>query len=527
MSIEYIPFEKTGKFSKLILDYCQEKDSVNEFVDNFSTLENVEKKMKQINFPKAKRELLVKRLLDQYSKGLISDNVLINKLLKDNTFTVTTGHQLCLFGGPQYFVSKIVSTIKLSLELKKKNPENNFIPVFWLASEDHDFDEINTVKLFGKELKADLYKTGPVGRLDASIFSRQISELKEIVGDSENAKELIQLFSNAYQKGNTLAQATRIWVHALFSEYNLVIVDGDDIELKDSFSSLMKSELLQRKSIEYIEKTSANLLAQGYNKQVTPREINLFYVEDGLRERIVYEKAQYKVLNTNYTFSESEIVDLLERHPERFSPNAIFRPLYQESILPNLAYIGGPGELAYWFQLKSNFTRLNVSFPILILRDSFVTVSIKQANQFQQLGFSLSDVFRSNDELNSIYLKSISEGVLHFETEEALLNELKNQLLEKVKGVDSSLIGMVEAEMKGIGNLFSKLEKKLLKAQKNREEVNINQIRKFRNTILPNDRLVERAESFIPNYLSLGKGYVELLVGESDVFRNDIKVILK
>ena len=525
MQLTTIPLDKTGKFSKLILDYVNSPDELSEFIAEKVTLGNFKKKLIEKNFSKEKRELLVQQLIVQYElTGIVAPSN-VSLLLNENTYTVTTGHQLCLLGGPQYFIHKIISTIKLSMQLKEAFPENNFVPVFWLASEDHDFEEINDVKFFKKNLKIDAHYTGPVGRLNANIFTSVIQELNELLGDSKNESEISDLFTRAYKSGS-LSKATSTWVNELFKDFGLVILDGDDIELKRSFAPVIKDELINRKSIEAILKTSGELKELGYSAQVTPREINLFFIEDNIRERIVFENNKYLVLNTELSFSESEILSLLASSPDRFSPNAVMRPVYEEAILPNLAYIGGPGEIAYWLQLKLNFDRLKIEYPLLIVRDSFLVLNAKQVSSFVDLGFELEDVFKDEHVLVKDFLLMNSKEDILFEKEELLLKELKEALLKKVEGVDNSLSGMIHAEMTKINKLFEKLESRIIKAQKSKQEVSVNKIAKFRDTVLPNNSLIERQESFIPNYLKYGSEYLDWLMKYSNVFDSQLKVLV-
>ena len=524
MQLTTIPLDKTGKFSKLILNYVNNPAELSEFIAEKVTLENFKKKLTEKKFSKEQRELLVQQLIVQYKFAGIELPSNVSLLINENTYTVTTGHQLCLLGGPQYFIHKIISTIKLSMQLKEAFPKKNFVPVFWLASEDHDFEEINDVKFFKKNLKIDAHYTGPVGRLNANIFSNVIQELNEIFGDSKNETEIKDLFTRAYKSGS-LSKATSTWVNELFKDFGLVILDGDDIELKRSFSPIIKDELVKRKSIDAILKTSSQLKELGYGAQVTPREINLFYIENNIRERIVFEKNKYSVLNTELSFSELEILELLESNPDRFSPNAVMRPVYEEAILPNLAYIGGPGEIAYWLQLKLNFDRLKIEFPLLIVRDSFLVLNAKQVSSFVDFGFELEDIFKDEHVLIKEFLRINSKGDMDFEKEEIILKELKEALLKKVEGIDNSLSGMIHAEMTKMNKLFEKLESRIIKAQKSKQEVSVNKIAKFREAVLPNDSLIERQESFIPNYVKYGREYLECLLQYSNVFDSQLKVL--
>ena len=369
MSEQNIPLAISGQVSSLILDYVANKETIQPFYQYKNDAEGFKQKIESSHFSKEKRELLFKQLKQQYLTNGIALPKKLDLLLEENTYVVTTGHQLCLFGGPQYFIHKIVSTIKLAKQLKELFPSKNFLPLFWLASEDHDFDEINHAHIYHTTLQSETELKGAVGRLPMSIFEDSYLELYELLGD--RAKEIKELFDLSFGE-KPIAQVTTQWVQKLFKEEDLIILDGDDKELKRSFIPTIKKELLGESSFNKINATSEQLKGLGYKAQVTPREINLFYLKNNLRERIVLQNGTYIVLNTDLTFSENEILDELEKHPDRFSPNVVFRPVYQEAVLPNLAYIGGPGELAYWLQLKNNFENLQVPFPVLVLRDLLI-----------------------------------------------------------------------------------------------------------------------------------------------------------
>jgi len=330
-------------------DYLVKDNKLKEFITDFPSLEAFDKQFELVNFNADQRSVLVTALKKQYtSENLEVPNVL-DELLNDNTYTVTTGHQLALFGGPKYFLHKIVSIINLASDLSAKHADKKILPVFWLASEDHDYEEINSLNQFGTKVFSKKEATGPVGRLNNDFFEEALEEFKVLLGTSSDALRLIKAFEDAFQTKNWTA-ATRYWVQSLFGD-QLIIIDGDDSQLKAMYSNQVKDELLNQSSYQNIIETNEKLNQLDYHIQVEPRNINLFYIEDGVRERIVKTEIGYAVLNTSLTFSEAEILQLLENNPEKISPNAILRPLYEESILPNLAYIGGPGELAFWLQL--------------------------------------------------------------------------------------------------------------------------------------------------------------------------------
>ena len=359
MSITHIPYKNTGYFSSLMVDYIAEKEALAPFYHRFPMINNFKAQLveKSRSFKKENRKVLVASLNKQYQDFDISEATKsnINSLLSKHTYTITTGHQLNLFTGPLYFLYKIVSVINLSEQLNKKYSNHHFVPVYWMATEDHDFEEINYFNLYGKKVAWDHESGGAVGALKTDGLEQLLVNLKTKIGTSENAKKLIDLFYEAYLQHKNLSDATRYLSNQLFAEYGLVIVDGNHTELKKEFTPFAKKELLDKASFSIINKTTEQLEVIGYNKQVQPREINLFYIIKGIRERIIEEEGSFKINNTDIFFNKKELLNELEEFPERFSPNALLRPLYQEVVLPNLCYVGGGGELAYWFQLKYYF----------------------------------------------------------------------------------------------------------------------------------------------------------------------------
>lgn len=494
MPSDCVTFQNSGYFSSLIIDYLNQEQKVQSLYNRFPTVENFKLQIeeKNYNFPFENRQILANQLKEQYSQFEVSKETKENiELLKSqNTFTVTTGHQLNLFTGPIYFIYKIVTTIKLAQELKKSFPEYNFVPVYWMATEDHDFEEINHFYFEEKKISWNKNSNGPVGRLSTEGLDKVFEEFEKLLNSSENASFLKGLFKNSYLKHKNLAEATRYLVNELFKNFGLVIIDGDDSRLKSIFSPYIKKELLQQTNYVKVEETSK--LLEDYKIQVNPREINLFYITDSLRERIIFKNGTYTINNTEISFSESEILTELKNHPERFSPNVIMRPLYQEVILPNLAYIGGGGEIAYWLQLKSMFQKNNITFPILKLRNSVLLVSEKQNSKREKLELSWQDLFKKQIDLINQKTQEFSTITFNFSQQEQVLQKQFNDLKEIAERTDKSFIGAVNAqEAKQIKGL-QKLEKRLLKAEKKNYKNQLERITQLQNELFPNKSLQER-----------------------------------
>jgi bacillithiol synthase len=528
MPTDCISYQNSGYFPPLMNDYLNQKINLQSLYNRFPTLDNFETQIleKQANFNNNNRTVLVSVLQNQYSKIAASDLTKknIESLLNTNTFTVTTGHQLNLFSGPLYFLYKIISTINLTNELKAKYPTKNFVPIYWMATEDHDFEEINYFNFKGRKFRWNKESSGPVGRLSTEGLSEFFKVYESEIGDGINANEIKKLFQESYLNHSNLADATRFLANKLFGAYGLVILDADNPELKQAFIPYIKEELIQQTSYKSVTETAKKL--HDYTIQVNPREINLFYLEDNLRERILLENGKYKVNNTKIEISESEMLTLLDNHPEKFSPNVIMRPLYQEVILPNLCYIGGGGEIAYWLELKSFFDAVKVTFPVLLLRNSALLATEKQALKADKLDLKWSDLFSKQNDLVNAKTKQLSEFPIDFSIQKEQLQKQFIGLYEMALKIEKSFLGAVKAQetkqIKGLENL----EKRLLKAQKRNYSEELERIIDLQNELFPNQSLQERQSNFSEFYLESGPNLIPTLVDQLKPLQDNFNIIV-
>ncbi len=527
MPTDCISYQNSGYFSTLINDYLDQKNNLDTLYNRFPNLENFEEQIleKQNNFDNSNRSILVSTLQKQYLK--VETSVLtkqnIESLNNSNTFTVTTGHQLNLFSGPLYFLYKIISTINLTTELKAKYPTYNFVPIYWMATEDHDFEEINYFNFKGKKFRWNKESSGPVGRLSTEGLADFLEVYALELGSSINANTLKKSFEDSYLKHDNLADATRFLANALFGNYGLVIIDADNADLKRSFIPYIKEELLQQTSHKLVLETAEKL--KEYTIQVNPREINLFYIEDNIRERIIFENNKYKINNTKLEFSETEILSLLENNPEKFSPNVIMRPLYQEIILPNLCYIGGGGEIAYWLELKSFFAAAKITFPMLLLRNSVLLATEKQAKKADQLNLSWSDLFSKQKDLRNNKTKELSDIQIDLKDLKEQLKQQFDSLHQRATKTDKSFMGALKAQeakqIKGLENL----EKRLLKAQKRTLSDVLQRITDLQNELFPNQSLQERQNNFSEFYLEYGENLIPQLIQMLKPLKSNFDII--
>ncbi|MDO9187902.1 MAG: bacillithiol biosynthesis cysteine-adding enzyme BshC [Bacteroidia bacterium] len=531
-----IPLVETGQFSKLFLDYIKGDSVLRKHYAYEPKIEGFQQVIEDKAKENTNRPLLVTVLREQYSTieawELQKNN--IDLLLNKNTFTVCTGHQLCLFTGPLYFIYKIISTINLAETLKKNYPEYNFVPVYWMASEDHDFAEVRSINLFGKKISWNMDAKGAVGNLKTDSLNLVIDELKQILGESENSKELIQLFTDAYLKNINLSDATRYIVHHLFAQYGLVILDGNDKRLKNEFSEIIKDDIINNTNYRLVNETISELERAGFKAQVNPRVINCFYMIDNLRERIEHthnttleegRRDVFNVVNTSITFTKDELLKELTDHPERFSPNVVLRPVYQQKILPNLAYIGGPGELAYWLEYKRMFDHHNINFPVLIPRNFALLTDEKTNQQIQKLGFTINELFKDVDVLIKEFVNKNANFELSLKEQEEKISNVFAEVSQKAMAVDVTLKGSVEAELQKALNALKNLESKLVRSEKQKQETNINQIKKVKEKFFPEGALQERYENMTPYYLRSGKKFIADLKEQFDPLDYELSIL--
>lgn len=516
MKATYIDYKTTGSFSPTIISYLENDIALQPFY-SFRPDLNGFWQLLQHKKNTGKRSILTNVLNSQYEKLPVKEVSALTRqnldlLNQENTFTVTTGHQLNIFTGPLYFIFKIVTAINLAKDLKAKFPDKNFVPVYWMASEDHDFAEINHTQIGGKKVQWNEEVSGATGRISTKGIRQALNQYKGVLGIENHAEELAKLVETAYTNYENLADVTRYLVNALFSQFGLVIIDADDARLKQEFAPIIEQDIINQNSFKNISATNKKLQDIDVHIQVNPREINFFYLLKEVRERIVFKKNQYKVLNTEIEFSEEELKAEIASHPERFSPNVVMRPLYQEVILPNIAYIGGGAEVVYWLELKANFDFYKVDFPILILRNSGLIVSKRSAEKAVNMGLTLSDFFKPVDTLKNNWVQVNSQNKLHLNQYWQELNTVFSKIkLHNVK-IDPTLGASTEAIEKRLEHAIFNLEKKLIKAEKRNYETRLNQIDQVKAELFPDGILQERNENFGLFYVKYGSKFIDELI---------------
>ncbi len=493
MHLQKIPFRNTHSFTDFFLKYIEQDPALKQFYNHFPDVANFKKQLKEKgSFPESTRQILVETLAKQYSRikspaSAVKEN--INALRDSKTFTVVTGHQLNIFTGPLYFVYKIVTVINACRALK-------------------------SFRLYGQKYTWESKEQGAVGRFS----TRGIRELlPKIPGD-------ISVFAEAYNQNESLADAVRQYVNALFGEQGLIVVDADDRELKRTFQPVIEADVLESTPFKLIEETNKKLGATGFHAPVNPREINFFYLDKGLRSRIEQKGNDYTVVDTAIKFSKDEIQKLILNEPEKFSPNVTLRPLYQEMILPNLAYVGGPAELVYWLELKNVFDHFKVPFPMLMPRNFAMVLDGQSGRKLKKTGLEINDFFNEKNYLfNHWVIKNSSHDLSLGSTMKALQDLLRN-VEERCARLDATLVPMAKAESQRIQHAIEKVEKKMLRAEKRLHNDKLRQIESIKDQLFPNGSLQERTDNFL-NFQQQDPEFVKKLITLFDPFDYQFNIL--
>lgn len=521
------PYADTNYFTPIILDYLRNDPQLEQFYRHKPDISGISASIESRKKLPANRELLVAELIKVYS-GRETDNKTgenIEKLRSENTFTVCTAHQPAIFTGTLYFIYKILHTVRLCEELEKEFPEYNFVPVYYMGSEDADLEELGNIYLNGSRLSWHTRQTGAVGRMNTRGLEELVSRIEGELGVDPYGSELISLLKDAYLKNTTVQEATFSLLHRLFAKYGLVILIPDNPSFKKEMKDIFFDDLLNQKPAA-ITGSTIERLSERYRIQANPREINLFYLQENSRERI--EKTgeeEWSVVGADIKFDRQELLAEFENYPERFSPNVILRGLMQEKLLPNIIFVGGGGELAYWMEYRDLFENYGIPYPVLVLRNSFLVIESKWKEKMNRLGISVIDMFLPKDDILKSIIFRDSEKQLSIKDEQQKVEEIYEHLKDLSGKIDHSLIQHVEAlktrSVKGLRGL----EKKMIRAEKRKFDAENRQVQALKDALFPVDSLQERVETFMPFYSRYGYAFIDLIYANSGALEQQFGVL--
>jgi len=525
MKIDHLLLNETGLFSSLVLDYISHREDMQPFTAYTPDLEGVHARIAQLQSESTDNSTLVTVLREQIGSDLTpQQGSYLEELASGKGLTVCTGHQLNLFTGPLYMMHKVASVFSLCKRLRAEHGIAA-VPVFWMASEDHDIDEIDHTTVFGKDIKTETDYQGAAGAWPLENIEPAIVELGNILGDSDKAQELMTIMRKAYRPEQNMAQAMRSIMQSLFGEQGLIIIDAADARLKHLFKSTMQAEVKEGQVREAALKSIAMLEHRGEQAQAHPRDINLFYMRPGIRARLSHDGGRVFAVDTELSWSLDEVLAELYEHPERFSPNVLMRPIYQESILPNIAYIGGPGELSYWLELKPVFEAFDMHMPVLLMRDIVLWMDERSEEQIKEMGFSLSDMFRDEAILHKEFALAHAVEEPDLGEDKEILIARFEKLIERSRIIDPSIAGFAKGEQQRLINSVDNIQKKLVRAEKKKHSDSLTRITILRDKILPGGGLMERKENFSSLYVRHGRSFIDHLMEAADPLDVRLKVI--
>lgn len=538
----FVNFSDLPGSQNLFLDYLNEFDNVNKFFSkNFRDIDNYADHFKELSTSeKCNRQNLIEIIKNQYKDFKVSKQTEINIDLFESkrTLAVVTGQQLGLFGGPLYTIYKTITAIKLALWLKENFEGYNFIPVFWLEGDDHDFDEIRSLNIiandnsikqitYDKEVPEGLNR-GPVASLKLNdSFNELISEIKEDLRETDFTKELFEVIEKCYYSGSTFSIAMKNLLLRLFDEYGLIIFDPADRKVKESLKPLFENEITNfAKSSALLVERSAEL-EELYHAQVKVKPINLFYNEGNERLLIEPVEDEFRLKGKRKKISKEEILSEIDNHPEKFSPNVLLRPICQDTLLPTAFYIGGPSEISYFAQLTPLYKLNNLVQPIIYPRASAVIIEKQFSNLLAKYKLNYTDLFRDESSLNEKVLSKISDFASNdlFDGIEKIYSEEFNKLNSRIEIIDKNLMMVSEKTLSKIIQLLNNLKDKTKEAEIRKHDVAIKQLEKMRNNLFPLNNLQERELNFIHFANKYGIDFVKLLFNQLKINKFEHQII--
>ncbi len=526
--LEELSYDRIPQFSKRDKAYQLGDENLRPFYKHEMVMESFEKIIENRKGFEIDRDMLVQQLMEQYAD--VPTSILTSKNIEalrlPDTYTVVTAHQPSLLTGPLYFIYKICSAIALAQKINEELIEYYIVPVLVMGGEDHDFDEIATVNMFGSSYTWSTDQVGPTGRMSHDGLRAVLDDVLERLGGGEHAQLMKNMIWESLEHSSTYGEFMFLFVDQLFREYGLVIINFDNPVFKEKLLPYVIYDVSDGDPSMAVNRDQRALEKAGFQAQAHVRDVNIFWI-DGNRHRVILEEDGTYTIGEE-TMSKDEVIARIKSSPGSVSPNVIMRPVFQELILPNLAYIGGGGELAYWMERKSLFEGWDLPFPMLVRRDSVMILDKKTNQWLDKNKMSYIDLFHREEQVIGKYAHSQAEVDLNLHSEKQLIQSVFETIRDLADKVDPTLSKTVLSEAAKADKSISYLENKLLKAEKNKNEVAINKLKNLKSRYFPgNDGLQERHDNFIPYFLKHGPSWFDELLKHLDPLNRNFKVLLE
>ena len=522
--LDRVPFRDLG-FSRLFADYCDAAaPAVSFFGSHFRS--DLNARLRQVPpFDATSRGILVDVLSEQNARWQASpathDN--IDRLSNPGARCIVTGQQLGLFVSPLYTIYKSLTTLHLAAKLS--TDEIPVVPVFWLADEDHDLDEIDHCLLPGKDGVARIEyprgfdSQGPTGALIVDSDSqRALSELRTHLSDLPYAESILNDIEACYASGVSFADAFASLLHRILPGTGLVICSGADSRLKERAIPLFERSVREADALDQTLSESTKRIEAAYHAQLHIRNTNLFLVQDGVRSGVDRRDGQFELKGSGRSFSEEELVGLIRSQPGAVSPNVVLRPIYQDLLFPTLAYVGGPGEVAYYAQIRPAYDWAGIQMPIIYPRASLSLMDGSASRLIKAEGLAFTELSARPEQLfRDLVIKRMSVDVdASIGNARDQADVLLNELLLTASRLDPTLDGSVEAIRAQLRKRLDRLGLKFLRAEKRKHDLLEEQVQRSTSFLFPDGKLQER--TFLPAYFlaRYGPNYFVRLLDDLD-----------
>ncbi|WP_337872978.1 bacillithiol biosynthesis cysteine-adding enzyme BshC [Ignavibacterium sp.] len=539
----FINFGDIPKNNNLFLDYLYEFENVAEFYKyNFRDKEKYPDIFRNILKKKTLSEFNISKLIEEQYKEFTEASEKTRKHIKlldtPKTLAVITGQQLGILGGPLYTIYKIITAIKLSSQLNERFVDFNFVPVFWMESDDHDFNEVhkinilnndnNIVTLKYKEDVSDDEIRSSVGSLifDES-FTDFINQLEQSLRSTEFKDKIILKIKEIYKPRKTFKQSFRELLFWLFDEYGLIIFDPSIDEVKKALKPIFLFEINNfRAHTQKLVSVSATL-EEVYHAQVKVKPVNLFYHIDSGRHSIEPVDEIFKLKRKRKQFTKEEIITEINEHPERFSPNVLLRPITQDYLFPTAFYVAGPSEVSYFAQIHPLYEFFDIEPPIIYPRPSATLIEKSIVSFMEKYDLTMRDVFLGTEQLKEKILSSVAENNIDEIFEDAVknINLVFDDLKEKLFSVDKTISDSSNRYREKVLYSINELKSKTEKAYESRFEVILRQISKLSNLLYPNENLQERELNYFYFANKFGESFYKKLYDELSISEFEHQII--
>ncbi len=495
-SFEHLPF------SKLFKTYVRDFQQLSDFYEaNPFDEDAIARQIKNFQFSGDRRKTV--DILTSFNQQFDIDQAAkknIDRLADEDALTIVTGQQLGVYGGPLYTMLKTISVIHLADRLERKH-DRPVIPIFWLADEDHDYEEVRSLSILKDEEVQSIAlppKNNHLPTVAEISLPQEVNQLRKDLQESlyntDFSDELWELIDRFYAPGKTFFEAFGGFMSQLFSKHGLVMAGSNHPTIKKATGNFLKQSIVEANEIRRNLENQSHKIGQKYHEQVTLYDSNLFYLNNKSGRTKISRNGNGWKTDAGVEWETAQLVDEIESSPEKFSPNVFLRPILQDAFLPTIGYVAGPGETAYYGQMKTMYSCFDLTMPVIFPRLSATIIEPAIDRIFKELPFELHEYANRIEDLESDYVDRTEQHNI-----EAIFNDWKKNIEQlsdpkkkEIAEIDPTLEGAAGKAMATYFNELNKLKGKVYRAVKKQDKTQLNRIRRIKENLFPGDGLQER-----------------------------------